>query len=32
MPMPVKGLQLLPTNIPELELFPHIWDVAIIIK
>jgi hypothetical protein len=32
MAMPVKGLILLPTYIPELESYPHIWDVAIIIK
>jgi hypothetical protein len=32
MPMPVEGLWLLPTHISELELFPLIWDVAIIIK
>jgi hypothetical protein len=31
-PMPVEGLKSLPTYIPELELFPHIWDVAIIKK
>jgi hypothetical protein len=32
MPMSVEGLSSLPTYIPDLELFPHIWDVAIIIK
>jgi hypothetical protein len=32
MPLQVKGLSYLPTHTPELELFPHIWDVAIIIK
>jgi hypothetical protein len=32
MPMPIEGLEVLPTDIPELELYPHIWDVAIIIK
>jgi hypothetical protein len=30
--IPVKGLESLPTYIPELEIFPLIWDVAIIIK
>jgi hypothetical protein len=29
MPIPVKGFSSLPTYIPELELFPHIQDVAI---
>jgi hypothetical protein len=32
MAIPVGGLELLPTYIPESESFPHIWDVAIIIK
>jgi hypothetical protein len=32
MPMPVEDLESLPTYIPESELSPHIWDVAIIIK
>jgi hypothetical protein len=32
MPMPAKGLEYLPTHIFELELFPTISDVAIIIK
>jgi hypothetical protein len=32
MPMLVEGLKYLPTHIPELELYPIIWDVAIIIK
>jgi hypothetical protein len=32
MPMPVSELQLSPTDIHELELFPNILDVAIIIK
>jgi hypothetical protein len=26
------GLYPIPTHIPELELSPHIWDVAIIMK
>jgi hypothetical protein len=30
--MTVEGLQSAPTYIPKSELFPHIWDVAIIIK
>jgi hypothetical protein len=32
MPIPVSGLESLPTYINELELSPHIWDVAIKIK
>jgi hypothetical protein len=32
MPIKVEDLLSLPTDIPELELFPFIWDVAIIIK
>jgi hypothetical protein len=32
MPKPVKDLGFLLTHIRELELLPHIWDVAIIIK
>jgi hypothetical protein len=32
MPMPVQGLECLPTHICESELYPNIWDVAIIIK
>jgi hypothetical protein len=32
MKMPVEGLKPSPTNIPEFELSPDIWDVAIIIK
>jgi hypothetical protein len=32
MPMPEKGLEYLPTDINELEIFPFIWDVAITIK
>jgi hypothetical protein len=28
-PMPVGGLSLLPTYIPEIDLSPTIWDVAI---
>jgi hypothetical protein len=32
MAMPVEGLEYIPTYISELELSPHIWDVAIIIK
>jgi hypothetical protein len=32
MAMPIKDLECLPTYIPEFELCPHIWDVAIKIK
>jgi hypothetical protein len=32
MAMPVEGLRPLPTHIPELELSPHIWAVAKILK
>jgi hypothetical protein len=31
MPMPVEGLKSVPTHTAELELLPHIYDVAIII-
>jgi hypothetical protein len=32
MPIPVLGLKFLPTDMDELEIFPQIQDVAVIIK